>query len=205
MFKIFTYFINIIFPISCIVCRKDCGVWLCGVCEQNIIFSLKKQSYKNISFPIFTLFEHSSSMRKMVYALKYKYYTESAVFFQKYIDRALKNVVGDKSFVLVPVPIHRSRKKERGFDHIKVLIGKRSNILETKRVHYKSPQMKLNKMERQENIKGAFSCDEVLDDNITYVIFDDVVTSGSTMKELVNVLYRSGARDIVGVALSRGL
>jgi ComF family protein len=196
---------NIFFPPACISCRKDCGSWLCNKCETNIVFFCKLQKYNYISFSIFTLFFHSSSMRKLLHGIKYNYYCESATFFGPYIKKGLQIILKTKSYCIVPVPISSSRKRERGFDHIIQILGKQDNLLYIKRVHYKNPQMKLNKQERKKNVKGAFKCDQTLSPDINYVIFDDVVTTGSTMNEIFYELKKCGAKNIVGIALSRGL
>lgn len=98
---------------------------------------------------------------------------------------------------IVPVPAHRKRIRERGFDHTLELAKRLGKIkgIEVKRIlkrtRYSPPQAGLTRSMRLKNPKGSFSikkrypCQRVL-------LLDDVWTTGSTIKEASSVLKNAG-------------
>lgn len=76
-----------------------------------------------------------------------------------------------------------------------------------KRVKKTRPQVGLDKEARKENIKGAFDLNQnhksLIIDNPSFIIFDDVWTSGETLKEATKVLKRNGAKKVWGLTLAR--
>jgi ComF family protein len=116
-----------------------------------------------------------------------------------------------KENLLVPVPLHKKRFKERGFNQSELLANKlaqnfgftMAKILERRR--YTTPQVNFDKAERKNNMKDAFICldqSQVAGRNI--ILIDDVFTTGSTMQECAKVLKAAGAGKVWGLALARG-
>jgi ComF family protein len=110
--------------------------------------------------------------------------------------------------LILPVPTHPKRKKKRGFDHISLIF---SPLLKEKGYELSSAVRRckntpflhaLSKEDRQKTIKGAF---EVVDlkaiEGKTVVIVDDILTSGSTVKELAKVLKGAGVGSVMVVTL----
>jgi ComF family protein len=118
------------------------------------------------------------------------------------------------SFMLIPVPLHPRRKRQRGFNQAEIL-GEmiadkfkwqcRADIL--KRTKHTKPQVELTGEERQKNIKGAFEINQEISSELRLapqvILFDDVWTTGSTLKECGRVLKKSGARQVWGITLAR--
>lgn len=114
---------------------------------------------------------------------------------------------------LVPVPLHKSKLKKRGYNQAQLLsqgISKKFNIPTVNilvRVKNTPSQVGLERKKRIENISGAFSivpnpsADGSQYPNIFLV--DDVLTTGSTLLEAANVLKRNGAKKVWGIALAR--
>lgn len=71
----------------------------------------------------------------------------------------------------------------------------------------KKPQVGLKGKQRRENVKGEFSINQKLkakiDNNSLVVIFDDVYTTGATIKEAVKVLKRNGVKTVWGLTIAR--
>ena len=110
----------------------------------------------------------------------------------------LKHDIGIVDY-LIPVPMHVNKIKSRGFNQaieIAKYIGSMLSISVAKNICWRtkeSPSQVGSGIERRHlNIKNAFTLyDDVLLDKCV-VIFDDVVTSGATVQELAQLLYRSG-------------
>jgi len=115
--------------------------------------------------------------------------------------------------IVMPVPLHVKRLRDRGFNQSALLaryIAKKMNLsldLNTLvRVRFTEPQVGLSARDRTENIKGAFRV--VKGDTISnsdVLLVDDVITTGSTMKECAQQLIRAGAKGVYCVALARGI
>ncbi|HLW73854.1 MAG TPA: ComF family protein [Gammaproteobacteria bacterium] len=109
---------------------------------------------------------------------------------------------GDRPDFIVPVPLHPSRLKERGFNQTVELarpVSKRLKIpvrLDVcERVRATEIQSKLDAAERKKNLRDAFAVKKSVDGK--HVAFlDDVVTTGTTVEVLTTTLKDSGARRV---------
>lgn len=116
-----------------------------------------------------------------------------------------------KNFIIIPIPLHSGRKRQRGFNQAELLgqfIAKDMNLefCDTlKRIKNNKPQAKMkNHEERAKNIAGCFKIKNpeiVRGKNI--LLIDDVYTSGATMNEAAKILKENGARKIIAVVLAK--
>ena len=103
---------------------------------------------------------------------------------------------------IIPVPLHPTRQKERGFNQaveIAKPIAKKLQIplkkFLVRRVIATKAQTTLNANKRAENVKNAFICSlDLTDKNVA--IFDDVVTTGNTIFTLAKCLQAKNAKSI---------
>lgn len=109
---------------------------------------------------------------------------------------------------MLPVPLHESRLRERGYNQALELarpVAARLGLpLETglvERVKATEAQSSLDRALRRRNIRGAFSVAEGLPGHVA--IIDDVVTTGSTVNELAHALRRAGVERVVVWACAR--
>ena len=112
---------------------------------------------------------------------------------------------------IVPVPIHPKRLKERGFNQAFVMAKELGNItgipvLDGKIVRIKNtrPQKALDDLERIKNIRGAFA---VMDDYIpakNILIIDDIYTTGTTIRQIAQILKAKGAEKVFFITISIG-
>jgi len=121
--------------------------------------------------------------------------------------------------LLIPVPLHKSRLRYRGYNHAEKIaeaFGKNwhlkviPNLLI--RTRATKPQAKLKLEERKSNIKDAFAINNsnnscgtrgTLDTCGTFILVDDVWTSGSTLSECCRVLKQKGAQKVWALTLAR--
>ena len=113
---------------------------------------------------------------------------------------------------IIPIPLHSSRENERGYnqaEYIARLIAKEYiiplevNLVE--RVKNTRPQSSLHRFTREENIESAFKIkweDAVRDKNIAIV--DDVITTGTTAKELDRTFKKLGAKSVNLIVVATG-
>lgn len=113
--------------------------------------------------------------------------------------------------LIVPVPLHRSRLRQRGFNQA-VLLGR---VVAARlslpllpdaliRTRPTEPQITLSAAERRANVKGAFAVgDPALIAGKRVLLLDDVMTTGSTMDECARELKKAGAAAVVAVTIAR--
>jgi ComF family protein len=111
---------------------------------------------------------------------------------------------------IVPVPLHLSRLKQRGFNQVELLarIISRYHDLPVKaaleRTRPTHPQFDLSRQQRQSNVAGAFKVTEpngVF--NKRLLLLDDIYTTGATVGECAKALKIAGAKRVEILTLSR--
>ena len=118
---------------------------------------------------------------------------------------------GCSSHLLVPVPLHRSRLRQRGFNQAVLLgrvLSKRLSVPMVPdalvRVRPTEPQISLSAAERRGNVKGAFAVkrrDDIAGKRI--LLLDDVMTTGSTLDECARELKKAGACEVMALTIAR--
>jgi len=159
---------------------------------------------------LISLFSYDGVIKKAIGELKYNFVEDCAGEMAGLCVLKLKDLYTNKDVILVPIPLHRSRERWRGFNqsasvgkHIAALMGWKfvPDLLE--RTSRTKPQVGLEKKLRKNNVKGVFK----LNPNYKlrspdYLLFDDVWTTGSTMKEACKALKRSGAKTVWGLTIA---
>jgi ComF family protein len=120
--------------------------------------------------------------------------------------------IGDFSLI-IPVPLHLKRLRERGFNQSLILARAVSekherpiDFMTLKRQTRTEPQVNLGRSEREANVKGAFQVRDaggILGERI--ILVDDVFTTGSTVKECARVLMEAGANEVAILTLARAI
>ncbi len=121
--------------------------------------------------------------------------------------------MADRGFNLViPVPLHKRRLRERGFDQATLLarsLSKRNglelSLYNLRRRRFTMPQYGLTLRAREANVRGAFDLkkpEQIKGRDVLLV--DDVYTTGATVKECARVLRRAGAKEVGVITLARG-
>lgn len=210
-----------LFPTECIGCAKA-GVGLCGSCRLRLVRAEQwcvecgKRSMEGWTHErcrkrwgleaVHRVYKYDELMQKIVKAVKYR-------FRRGLLGECLKEnerlMIFTKAEVVVPVPLHRVRENWRGFNQAQVLaeiLAERWGVETVEAVRRKratKPVAGMKEDERKKEVVGAF---ELVDAGRIrrrrVVVVDDVVTTGSTMKEVAKVLKRGGARWVGGWALA---
>lgn len=189
-------------------CRK-CGKGLadereeyCADCRQTRHFYTEGRA----------LYEYPC-IRRSMYRFKYKGRREYAEFYGRELSRLLGDVIRRwDPDALVPIPLHRTRKRKRGYNQAQALadvLGRQLGIrVESgllKRVKKTVPQKCLNREMRQNNLKKAFKlCRNDVKLN-TIIVIDDIYTTGSTIDAAAAVLREAGIRKVYFIALAAGV
>ncbi len=164
-------------------------------------------------------YQYDGSMLKAIHRLKYDGRTALAKPLGKLLASALPNcdplldgrTVLDAFDVVIPVPLHPSRLKTRGFNQAELLArevcagtGWHLEIGNLQRVRKTPTQTAMTMEERAANVLGAFTLREtrpMLHKQV--LIVDDVLTSTSTAREIARVIAEAGASRVCVCALAR--
>lgn len=223
--------LDFIYPKRCVVCKKI-GSYICENCFAKLSFDVKslclicgKPSYNNLTHPAcrkkytidgcFSAISYNKTAQKLIYSFKYKPYltdlkaTLTDLFYESLIQNEnFQKEIAKANFIFVPIPLFSSKFKKRGYNQAEILAITLSKKFKNpsqkllKRIQDTKTQFKLSKDDRAENIKGVFGAiGNVKDANIFLV--DDIVTTGSTLKEAARILKKAGAKKVFGLTLAR--
>lgn len=113
--------------------------------------------------------------------------------------------------LVVPVPLHPTRQRERGFNQaaeLAALLSRRCRVPvrhALQRTRYTTTQTRLDREQRMENLRGAFRLRRSADVRGRHLLLvDDVFTTGSTVDECARVLREAGAASVRVATVARG-
>lgn len=199
--------LDLLFPPVCVGCGRV-GRWICPRCWTRVSWVGERESpgttpsvEQLVGVAMFT-----GTAREAVHALKFENHHAIAPMMARLMAARLG--AGEAGLV-VPVPLHPSRKRERGYDqaallarHLGRALGRPSRTDLLRRVRKTRQQTTLGGEERRENVRGAFSATGRLSGE-RILLVDDVYTTGSTMEEAARVLLDAGAASVTAVVFAR--
>jgi ComF family protein len=146
---------------------------------------------------------------------KFKYY-----FVKDITDTLIELIVSATDYplffkqpwVMVPIPLHVSRKRWRGFNQAEVLADGLAQawgwpLLTDLLIRGRNtlPQMKLSGRKRKDNLRGAFEVKKRVAVPGRIILIDDVATTCSTLNECARVLKKAGAKEVWGLTLAQAI
>ena len=191
----------------CSVCGKPYATWVegdhpCEDCMRNWPY------YTRIVAP----YLYEGPLMTAIHQFKYGGKSYLAKSLAPLLAASAQKWLNDLDHALVmPVPLHPKRLRERSFNqslllarHVATRLGFELDFLSLRRVRYTQPQTGLKKDQRRKNVRKAF---ELKDRNVVQgrdiILVDDVTTTGNTLNECARVLKKSGAKNVFCVALAR--
>ncbi len=200
--------LDLIFPPRCEICRKGSKEVLCSECFQQIKFMKPHLGIHSVSV-------YEGPLRSAIHRFKFKKRKRLAeplgILLVEYLSSS-PAVEMKEVDVIIPVPLHRKRLRERGFNQSELLAQVVSRYYEIpvasalERTINTKAQFDLPRTERFKNISGAFKVSDIKSVyNKRVLLLDDIYTTGSTIAECSKVLSRAGARRIEILTLSRAV
>ncbi len=193
-------------PVKSPVCRK-CGKEVLGDHYEYCPDCMRRQRTFDSGM---ALFNYNEAARRSMAAIKYKNRREYLDFYGAALSRRFSKIVGHwQADCLIPVPIHPSRRRQRGFNQAEELakrLEKSWNIPVCSQILIRNrktvPQRDLNPSERLKNLREAFRLHPDCCKNLvhffpkTVILIDDIYTTGSTIEACARVLKAAGVQRV---------
>lgn len=149
-------------------------------------------------------------VRPVLHEAKYHYNRKAHALLASVLRAYLRDADLDLSrTVLVPIPLGEGRSRERGFNQAEEIarraLAGTPGQLEARllaRTRETASQVSLKREERALNLLGAFTALRPVDPALTYLVFDDTITTGATLQAALDALSEAGARHLVPLALA---
>ncbi len=218
-------FLDLLFPPHCIGCHQV-GAWLCadclaqvprveppfcarcgdvvvadGLCARCRTAPLRIECIRSVVYS-------EGTLREAIHWLKYRGRTALAgplggLMVTYWMQHPMP------ADVVVPVPLHTARLRERGYNQAALLaheMARRVGLVvdEQALVRWRitAPQVKLDARRREENVHDAFRCSGDALTGKQVLLIDDVCTTGSTLEACAVALYEGGARGVQALTLA---
>ena len=209
--------LNFILPNSCISCGEIIPAdvnYLCNKCYSKL------EPYNDIhpwqqeminegiidnSLSAFW-FREGTPIQPLFHALKYQNMKRAGLMLGEEIGKIMAKTNSVSFNYIVPVPLHKSRFRDRTYNQSEFIARGISNIISVPvlndgviRVRFTGTQTRLNKSQRKENVLGAFEANPKHAKKITgrnIVLADDVITTGATILECAASLKKASAGKI---------
>jgi ComF family protein len=164
-------------------------------------------------------------LRKVIHRFKYDYVRDMAIPLGEmladycradYYRADYYQVQGQETLMIsdaiVPVPLHKRRLRERGYNQSALLAERLGAALQVPVLHgalyrnrYTLSQTRLDAQARNRNVAGAFSCSGTGVRNQSLLLIDDVCTTGATLNACGRALREAGAQSIWALTIARAL
>lgn len=230
---------EVFFPRSCVHCGDAVEgtdyEFLCRSCSRELFLS-KSPACTTCGYPFFgmlagprvcphcvdldpvfdqgkTLFLAKGPARSLIHELKY----QSGFYILKDVEAMIARTPYYREYfdgaILVPVPLHPTKERERGFNQSRVIAESLLASTGAKdlqnlliRTVYTQTQTRLSRAARHQNVKNAFALtpDSVVLPQQSYILVDDVFTTGSTLNACAATLRNAGAEQIKVATLGHG-
>lgn len=156
-------------------------------------------------------FHYDDASKNLILGLKFLDRTENAGILARFMFQAGRDIWTQGADLLLPIPLHYTRLIKRRYNQSALLAKELEKLVQIP-VDYNSvvrhkktrPQVEFSGKERVQNVKGAFSVrhpSQILNKRV--VLIDDVMTTGSTLKECAQVLLKAGAASVDALTVAR--
>jgi ComF family protein len=226
MNKILKTILDFIFPIECINCEQE-NDFLCSTCFDKIepreLMQCPLCNKQQINDKLCTGCKSGSALDEIIICANYdNEILQNVIHYFKYknirdMQTALGQIMINKlstlpnDLIIIPTPLHRRRKLERGFNQSALLanmIGEHFNLPVVNNVLWRKKniqhQAELNKKQRLKNIANCFGIKNTkLIKNKNILLIDDVITTGATLNEQARLLKKNNARCIWALVIAK--
>ena len=234
--ELFQAAVSLLYPATCTICGKNvrAGEYLCDACEVKIVriappfcetcsepfegsitgaFTCANCAHRTIYFDAaVAAYRGRGIVREVIHEFKYGRQMHLRHLIAGWLHAALDDErLRDVSIhLIVPVPLHPARQRERGFNQASLLAESLSvetsipSRLVLERIRYTTTQTALDRSEHMESLHNAFRLRKNADvRGLRVLLIDDVLTTGSTLSECARILKCAGAISVHAATAAR--
>ncbi|MBR8838369.1 MAG: ComF family protein [Stigonema ocellatum SAG 48.90 = DSM 106950] len=204
--------LNLFLKSNCPLCQRPTSEEFCQQCYRQ----LQKCHLPEPSFlwqnpqPVFALARYSGILKRAIAAMKYENQPQIARPLGQWLGEAwlLNSPKYTQKLVVVPIPLHPSKQKQRGFNQAALIAqsfcdttGLKLKLNGLERVRETKAQHNLSATEREKNLASAFELgkDFRRPSDALVLLVDDIYTTGATTKSVVQTLTQGGI-GVLGLA-----
>ena len=219
-----------LFPVQCRLCRNpgQPGIGLCAHCLRELPWlgrgcqrcsrPLPPESDSDICASCLqhprwlnqcsAVFIYQPPIDNWIHALKFRQQLGNARLLGTLLARHMQDPVPEEPVTVLPVPLHRKRLAERGYNQsleIAATLRRKGYLLDPaccRRNRPTAAQSDLPAAARKRNIVGAFETTRSVNGE-KFLLIDDVMTTGTTLEELARTLKRAGAARVQARVIAR--
>lgn len=224
------WLLDLIFPKFCAGCGRE-GSFCCAPCRARLAFSApacpicSRRNFTGILCDACAEQTHlrrflapfsyrEPLIRELIHSYKYSGARELAPLFADELASFLHcyGIRPSGPAILIPIPLHPSRERERGFNQARLIalaLGERLGLPVAdalRRIRATESQVEMDSFERRRtNVAGIFRVvDPAAVAGRTAILVDDVATSGATLGEAARVIRETGCRTVWAVVVAKG-
>src|SRR5213592_1360268 len=235
-FELLEAAVSLLYPPVCTICGTSirAGEYLCDQCEAKAVrisapfcekcsepfegsissvFTCANCAHRTIYFEAaVAAYRGRGIVREIIHEFKYG----RQIHLRHIVARWLRAALDDERLrdchldIIVPVPLHPARQRERGFNQASLLaelLSAHTSIPSKpllERIRYTTTQTALDRTERMENLHNAFRLRKNTNvRDLRVLLIDDVLTTGSTLNECARILKGAGAISVHAATAAR--
>ncbi len=213
MIKFFEKLLSLIYVQSCYFCHSTKEDTLfCSECYSKIKFLPPACLTSIDGCEVYSAALYEGIIKTLIKSLKYYNQKQLAFYQAKIIFDYWQKLNINKNFLILPVPIHKNRLRERKYNHMDLVADEFSKLTGFKvnknfliRIKDTKKQYTLHRTERLQNLKGAFAINSKslpLSFDSELLIIDDITSTGATLKEIIYLLKSNGYKKISALTLA---
>lgn len=219
--RAFNNFLDLLYPVSCLGCGKNLTSneeVLCVQCRINLPVtdltitsssSVTLQFMGRIPFDFvysYVIFSKKGIVQRLVHQIKYKGQKEAGTVLGRWFGYELKEKCGEVTLsdLLISVPLHPVRRRQRGFNQSEYIADGLAEALQMpvnyealKRIRFEASQTRKGKVSRRENVSDVFTvtnAEAIRGKRV--ILVDDVLTTGATLEACAHQLLKAGCQSV---------
>jgi ComF family protein len=201
--RIITNFLKLFLQSNCPLCQRPASQEFCEYCHKQLQKCALNDSNhgKDNSPPVIAWGAYGGTLKRAIATMKYDNHPEIARPFGEWLGEVwLQNYGSDRSFIVVPIPMHPEKQKKRGFNQAALIAksfcqttGLKLKLNGLQRVKATEALFGLSPSQRKETLTQAFEIgrDFRKHPNVPVVLVDDIYTTGTTVKSAMETLSKS--------------
>ena len=209
----FKNLLNLFLQNNCPICQRSTEQQLCQYCSKQLqSCHLKNANHLWIQpLPVFAWGIYGGALKKAIAVMKYENHPEIGRLLGQYLGESwlLNSAFNNQKPVILPIPLHPKKLKERGFNQAEIIArgfceitGLKLKVNGLARMKDTKPQFSVSGVEREQNLADAFVLGSDFSrshPDVGVLLVDDIYTTGATAKSAVCTLHQNNI-SVIGVA-----